>query len=242
MSIDINALNNELAHLATGNEEYALFNKRIVNTNKKVLGVRTPDLRKLAKRHAKDISFAEIEQFLNEADKDIYEQTMLGGMIINYAKLSDVERIHLAKEYLGLTDSWAEIDMFAQKRRTFDDKLWWNFAVESLGSPNEFIVRYGVIEMMSNFLNEKYIDKVFEELRGITHDGYYVRMGMAWLYATAAIKFYDHTLREIKNADLNIWTKKKALTKMLESHQFTTEQKEEIRLLRGKLDSAASAE
>lgn len=241
MSIDINALNNELAHLATGNEEYALFNKRIVNTNKKVLGVRTPDLRKLAKRHAKDISFAEIEQFLNEADKDIYEQTMLGGMIINYAKLSDVERIHLAKEYLGLTDSWAEIDMFAQKRRTFDDKLWWNFAVESLGSPNEFIVRYGVIEMMSNFLNEKYIDKVFEELRGITHDGYYVRMGMAWLYATAAIKFYGRTLREIKNADLNIWTKKKALTKMLESHQFTTEQKEQIRSLRSELYGAASA-
>lgn len=65
-------------------------------------------------------------------------------------------------------------------------------------------------------------------------------MGMAWLYASAAINFYDLTLGEIKNVNLNPWTKKKALTKMLESYQFTSEQKEQIRSLRSELNSIAS--
>lgn len=240
MPVDINALNEELTSLAVGNKEYARFNQRIVNTNKKVLGVRTPDLRRLAKQYARGVGYFDIEQYLHSVDRRAYEHVMLGGMLINYAKLGDAEMIRLAKQYLKLVDSWAEIDMFAQKRKKFDEKLWWDFASKSVEPPDEFVVRYGVIEMMSNFLNEKYINEVFAKLRKIAHDGYYVRMGMAWLYASAAINFYDLTLGEIKNVNLNPWTKKKALTKMLESYQFTSEQKEQIRSLRSELNSIAS--
>lgn len=158
-------------------------------------------------------------------------------MLINYSKLTDAEKISLAKKYLKLTDSWAEIDMFVEKKKK-NEKMWWRFAVSSLDSKHEFTVRYGIIEMMANFLREDYIEEVFAYLRNITHDGYYVRMGMAWLYATAAVKYYRQTLQEIKTADIPHWTKKKALTKMIESYQFTPRQKEEIKALRAELSSS----
>lgn len=232
-------INADLINLSKGNEEYAYFSKKIVNTNKTVLGVRTPDMRKLAKRLAKQVTAADVREYLDSLDKTVFEHVMVGGMIINYAPLTDREVINLTKQYLKLVDSWAEIDSFVMKRKKFDEKLRWEFALQSLGSKNEFTVRFGVIEMMSNYLNDKYINTVFSALRDVTHEGYYVRIGMAWLYASAAINFYKLTLNEIKTAKLKPWTKKKALTKMLESSQFSPEQKAEIRTNRGQLEVIA---
>lgn len=235
MTIVINKVHNELVALAAGNDEYAVFNRRIVNTSKTMLGVRVPAMRKLARPLAKNCSHQDIAQYMSGLDKTIYEQVFLAGLIINYAKIGDNKAIDLSKQYLALVDSWAEVDIFATKRKKFDEKLWWDFAVSCLGSEHEFTVRYGVIEMMANYLNEKYIEQIYKKLRSIKHDGYYVRMGMAWLYATAAIDFYKQTLREIEQSSIAPWTKAKALTKMLESYQFTPEQKSEIRDLRSKL-------
>lgn len=233
--IDIASVQNKLALLAAGNEEYASFNKRVVNTRKNLLGVRVPDMRKLAKELSKQTSFSDIFEYLKELDRTSYEQVLLAGLIINRAALDDKNAIKLAEQYIKLADSWAEIDIFASKRRKFNEKLWWDFAVKSLASKNEFVVRYGIIEMMANYLNKSYIEQVFANLRSVQHDGYYVRMGMAWLYATAAIDFYEQTLKEVKTAPLAAWTKRKALTKMLESSQFASVQKDEIRQLRSLL-------
>lgn len=225
----------ELIRLAAGNEEYAVFNRRIVNTQKTVLGVRVPALRKLAKKLARQCTATDIAQYMDSLDKRKYEQVLLAGLMINYASLTDSEAIKLAGKYLRLVDSWAEVDIFASKRKSFDEELWWTFAVECLASRNEFTVRYGVIEMMANYVNEKHIASVYTHLRSIQHDGYYVKMGMAWLYAAAAVPFYKRTLEEIEHSDIDRWTKGKALQKMLESYQFTPEQKEEIKQLRGYL-------
>lgn len=221
MSIAIYDVQQELEALAAGNEEYTHFNAKIVNTKKTVLGVRVPALRTLAKKLARDCTSDDIERYIDEFDPGIFEQVPLAGMLIIHAKLSDAEKIALAKLYLKFVDSWAEIDLFASKRKNFDEDLWWNFAIESLSSPHEFTVRYGVIELMANFLTDKYIKQVFEKLRGVKHDGYYVRTGLAWLYATTAVKYYDRTLREVQTSLLDIWTRKKSLTKMLESSQST---------------------
>ncbi len=235
MTLSIEEIQHELKLLAAGNEEYAVFNRRIVNTQKTVLGVRVPDLRKLAKKLAKQCTADDIAQYIDSLDKSIFEQVLLAGMIINQASMTDREAITLAGKYLQLVDSWAEVDIFASKRKTFDEEKWWAFAVSCLTSRHEFTVRYGVIEMMANYINEKYIESVYTHLRGIQHEGYYVKMGMAWLYATAAVKFYRRTSDEIVQADIDRWTKGKSLQKMLESYQFSKEQKEEIRKLRGSL-------
>ena len=217
----------KLTKLAEGNETYAEFNKRIVNTEMPVVGVRVPDLRRLARQLAPDISAADISELLTVQDES-FDYVLLCGLLITHARLDDQTAIDLTKQYLPRVDSWAHIDVFIEKKRRFAGELWWNFALESLRSEAEFTVRYGVVSLMTNFLDEAHIDQVFAALRNITHDGYYVKMALAWLYATAAVNFFELTLAELKNGHVDAWTRNKAYQKMRESRRFTPRQQQII--------------
>jgi Predicted DNA alkylation repair enzyme len=229
-------IHENLLELARGNEEYAKFNLKIVNTRKKVLGVRTPDMRKLAKKLASNMSFDDVKNYINECNKNIYEQVLLAGFLINYTDLNDNEKIKLTREYLRYVDSWALVDCAVERLgKKQDKKAWWDFSLKCLSSKAEFTVRYGVIFMMTNYLEDNYIENVFVELLKVKHEGYYVKMGMAWLYATAAVKYYRQTLNEMNSNNLDLWTRKKSLTKMIESYRFAPKQKDEIRKIRSSI-------
>ena len=221
-----------LTDLAQGNESYAAFNKRIVNTKMPVIGVRVPDLRQLARKLAPDMSAADISKLLTAKNKS-FDYVLLCGLLITHARLDDLVAIDLAKQYLPLVDSWAHIDVFVEKKRRFAGEMWWDFALECLQNEAEFTVRYGVISLMTNFLDEAHIDQVFAALRRIKHDGYYVKMALAWLYATAAINFFELTLAELENGHIDAWTRNKAYQKMRESRRFTPEQQAVISKKRG---------
>lgn len=217
----------KLTKLAEGNEAYAEFNQRIVNTKMPVVGVRVPDLRRLARELAPDMSAADISELLTVQDES-FDYVLLCGLLITHTRLDDQTAIDLTKQYLPQVDSWAHIDVFIEKKRRFAGELWWNFALESLQSEAELTVRYGVISLMTNFLDEAHIDQVFAALRDIKHDGYYVKMALAWLYATAAVQFFELTLAELENGHADVWTRNKAYQKMRESRRFTPEQQDVI--------------
>ncbi|MBB1579907.1 DNA alkylation repair protein [Candidatus Saccharibacteria bacterium] len=213
----------QLTDLAQGNETYAAFNKRIVNTKMPVIGVRVPDLRRLARELAPDMSAADISKLLTAKNKS-FDYVLLCGLLITHARLNEQTTIGLTKQYLPCVDSWAHIDTFIEKKRRFAGEVWWDFALECLQNEAEFTVRYGVISLMTNFLDEAHIDQVFAVLRNVKHDGYYVKMALAWLYATAAVHFFELTLAELENGHIDAWTRNKAYQKMRESRRFTPEQ------------------
>lgn len=213
----------KLTDLAQGNESYAAFNQRIVNTKMPVIGVRVPDLRRLARELAGDMSAADISRLL-AAPSNLYEYVLLCGLLINRAKISDEEAIKLTQQYLPRVDSWAHIDTFIEKKRRFAGEVWWDFALECLQGEAEFTVRYGIVSLMTNFLDEAHIDQVFAALRNVRHDGYYVKMALAWLYATTAVHFFDLTLAELENEHIDAWTRNKSYQKMRESRRFTPEE------------------
>ena len=213
----------QLTDLAQGNETYAAFNKRIVNTKMPVIGVRVPDLRRLARELAPNMSAADISKLLTAQNKS-FDYVLLCGLLITHARLDDLVAIDLAKQYLPHVDSWAHIDVFIEKKRRFAGEVWWDFALECLQNEDEFTVRYGVISLMTNFLDEAHIDQVFAVLRNVKHDGYYVKMALAWLYATTAVHFFDLTLAELENEHIDAWTLNKSYQKMRESRRFTPEQ------------------
>ena len=217
----------QLVNLAQGNEIYAAFNRRIVNTKMPVIGVRVPDLRRLARKLAPDMSAADISELLTAQNKS-FDYVLLCGLLITHARLDNQTAVNLTKQYLPHVDSWAHIDIFVEKKRRFAGEAWWDFALECLQSEAEFTVRYGVIALMTNFLDEAHIDQVFAALRGIKHDGYYVKMALAWLYATAAVHFFDLTLAELENEHIDAWTRNKSYQKMRESRRFTLEEQEII--------------
>ena len=222
----------KIAKLAEGNESYTAFNRRIVNTKMPVIGVRVPDLRRLARELAPDIGAADISKLLTVKNKS-FDYVLLCGLLITHARLDDLVAIDLTKQYLLHVDSWAHIDTFVEKKRRFAGELWWYFALECLQSEAEFTVRYGVISLMTNFLDKAHIDQVFAALRGIKHDGYYVKMALAWLYATAAVNFFELTLAELENGHIDAWTRNKAYQKMRESRRFTPEEQRIIRQQKG---------
>ena len=217
----------KIAKLAEGNESYAAFNQRIVNTKMQVIGVRVPDLRRLARELAPDMSAADISKLLT-AQNESFDYVLLCGLLITHARLDDLVAIDLTKQYLLHVDSWAHIDTFVEKKRRFASEVWWNFALECLQSEAEFTVRYGVVSLMTNFLDEAQIDRVFAALRNVKHDGYYVKMALAWLYATAAVNFFELTLAELENRHIDAWTRNKAYQKMRESRRFTPRQQQII--------------
>ena len=223
----------QLTDLAQGNESYAAFNKRIVNTKMPVIGVRVPDLRRFARELAPDMSAADISKLLTAKNKS-FDYVLLCGLLITHARLDDQTAINLTKQYLPHVDSWAHIDTFVEKKRRFAGEIWWDFALECLQSEAEFTVRYGVISLMTNFLDEAHIDQVFAALRNVKHDGYYVKMALAWLYATTAIHFFDLTLAELENEHTDAWTRNKAYQKMRESRRFTPEQQTVILKKKGR--------
>lgn len=217
----------KLTKLAEDNETYAEFNKRIVNTKMPVIGVRVPDLRRLARQLAPGVNSADIRELLTVQDES-FDYVLLCGLLITHARLDDQAAIDLTKQYLPRVDSWAHIDVFVERKRRFTSELWWDFALECLQSEAEFMVRYGVVSLMTNFLDESHIDQVFAALRDIKHDGYYVKMALAWLYATAAVQFFELTLAELENEHIDVWTCNKAYQKMRESRRFTPEQQDII--------------
>ena len=212
-----------LTDLAQGNETYATFNQRIVNTKMPVVGVRVPDLRRLARELASGMSAADISELLT-AQNESFDYVLLCGLLITHARLDDQTAIDLTKQYLPHVDSWAHIDVFVEKKRRFASEAWWDFALECLQSEAEFTVRYGVVSLMTNFLDEAQVDRVFAALRNVKHDGYYVKMALAWLYATAAVHFFELTLAELENEHIDAWTRNKAYQKIRESRRFTPEQ------------------
>ena len=217
----------KIANLAEGNESYATFNQRIVNTKMPVIGVRVPDLRRLARELALDMSAADISELLT-AQNESFDYVLLCGLLITHVRIDDQTAIDLTKQYLPHVDSWAHIDVFVEKKRRFAGEMWWDFALECLLSEAEFTVRYGVVSLMTNFLDEAHIDQVFAALRNVTHDGYYVEMALAWLYATAAVNFFEKTLAELENRQIDTWTRNKAYQKMRESRRFTPRQQQII--------------
>ena len=217
----------QLNALSQGNESYAAFNQRIVNTKMPVIGVRVPDLRRLARELAPNMSAADISELLT-AQNESFDYVLLCGLLITHARLDDQTMIDLAKQYLPHVDSWAHIDVFVEKKRRFAGEVWWDFALECLQNEDEFTVRYSVISLMTNFLDEAHIDQVFAALRNVKHDGYYVKMALAWLYATAAVHFFELTLAELENGHIDAWTRNKAYQKIRESRRFTPEEQEII--------------
>lgn len=236
MKVDLGFVRGELGRLAQGNEEYALFNGRIVNTAKAVVGVRTPDMRRLAKSLARGVGFEELMLMFDEIDGGVYEEVLLAGFVVNYAKLTDVERLELTKVYLSFVDSWALVDNFVEKlRRKYDRELWWDYSLLCLKSDKEFVVRYGVVNLMSNYLDDEYLVRSLTEVRDVRHEGYYVKMGLAWLYATAAVRDFELVMGELASHCDDDWVRRKAYTKMLESFRMSDEQKVIIRGERAKI-------
>ena len=159
-----------------------------------------------------------------------YEETVVWGYLINLEKRSLDERLAMLGRYVPMLDNWAVCDSYCAhaKWMAYADKVaLWAFLERWFDSEHEFEVRFAVVVAICYFLNEKWLDKVFERINGLDFDRiksmyktikgklkeaqqgtvqgaepYYVRMGVAWLLATALAKFPDQTRVFVRSSNL----------------------------------------
>lgn len=226
-----NKIKQELQNLA--DEEYGKFNQKLCpDTKKRMLGIRVPVLRNLAKKIVKEYNW---QEFLNQAGDNCFEEVLLQGLVIGYAKIDIDEKLKYIEWFVPKIDSWAISDTFCPTLKIKEkdlDKVW-NFILPYLKSDKEFDVRFAVIMMLDYYITDEYVGKVLEKLDKVSHEGYYVKMAVAWCIAEIGIKFNDKAMVYLKSENnLDKFTYNKALQKMRESYRIDKEQKEILKQMK----------
>ena len=209
---------------------YRDFHARLVPTveKEKIIGIRTPILRKFAKEFGKT---ERSEMFLKVLPHQYYEENNLHGLLIeqirDYDKcLGELER------FLPHIDNWATCDMLAVKvvkkhLDTFIDEVYrW------MESDHAYTIRFGISMLMRYYLEDAFQMVYPEKVAQIRSEEYYVNMMRAWYFATALAKQYDKILPFIEKQKLDVWTHNKTIQKAIESYRITPEQKEYLRGLK----------
>lgn len=198
---------------------------------RRVLGLHTPQMKQLAKALSKEDGEGYIRRFEQAAsDALVYEETLVWGFLINLQKCPLQQRLAMLERYIPVLDNWAVCDAFCANakwmQRTDKERLW-RFLLRWFASQREFEVRFAIVAAMCYFIDREWIATLFEQIERIdfsritsqyrsvksrperpqqgTVQGaspYYVRMGVAWLLATALAKFPDATRAYVRSSTL----------------------------------------
>lgn len=217
---------------ALADEPYRRMQNKIVPGVENILGVRVPKLRALAKQIAK----GDWRAYLSDARDDTMEEVMLQGLVIGYAKAEPEEKLRFLAEFVPKIDNWAVCDVccsslkFTEKNR---EKVF-DFLQRYLQSSREFELRFAIVMLMDFYITEDYIDSLLKLYDGIHHEGYYVKMAVAWAISVCFVKFPEKTMQYLRSSGLDDWTYNKGLQKITESYRVDDATKAVIRSMKRK--------
>lgn len=218
----------ELINLA--DEKYKKFHSNLCPGVENILGVRLPFLRNLAK----DLSKNNYKEYLDNNNSKYYEEVMIEGLIIGYLKIDNDSRFNYIKNFIPKINNWAICDSFCNNLKFTKKNMneVWNFILPYTISQNEFDIRFAVVMMLNFYIVEDYIDEILNILNNIEHDGYYVKMAVAWAISYAYIKFPEKTLKFFENNKLDKFTYNKSIQKIIESNRVPKEEKDFLRTMK----------
>ncbi|HNX29951.1 MAG TPA: DNA alkylation repair protein [Syntrophomonadaceae bacterium] len=195
-----------------------------------VIGVRTPQLRKLAREYSKTPQAAE---FLTILPHKYFEENNLHGFLIETIKDYDAA-IRAVQVFLPYIDNWATCDQLSPKvfKKHLPElyeqiKVW-------LRSDLTYTVRFGIEMLMSFYLGSEFQAEMPDMVANIRSEEYYINMMIAWYFATALAKQYDAALPFIQKQRLEKWTHNKTIQKAIESYRISDETKAYLRTLKVK--------
>ena len=241
---------------------------RVVNAlpERRVLGLHSPEIKQVAKSLSLEggevvmpdgmrrfcANGAEVIRAFEAVPSEClcYEESVIWGYLINLEKCSLDERLAMLGRYVPVLDNWAVCDSYCAHAKWMaraDKAALWAFLERWFDSECEFEVRFAVVVAMCYFLNEEWLNKVFERINSLDFDRikskyksvkgklkmeqqgtvqgaepYYVRMGVAWLLATALAKFPDQTRAFVRSSNLPADVVKLYIRKARESFRTRT--------------------
>lgn len=223
----MNKLLSEL--LKNKDEKYAEFNKKIIpDTKYKIIGVRIPALREMAKNTDEKTAI----EFLY-LPHTYYEEYMLHGFLI--AKIKDkVTAYSYIENFLPLIDNWAICDSFSSSLKfiaKYKSDLFKRIKVW-IKSDKVYTVRFAVVMLLWYFITPEYIDFALDIVKSIKSDEYYINMAIAWFYSVAIIKQIDKTLPILQSKTLPAFVQNKAISKCCDSFRIDNNTKEYLKTLK----------
>lgn len=200
-----------------------------------ILGIRIPELRKLAARIAKRDDW---EEYFQSADTYYMEERMLQGMVLGCIRPDKEVDVYLERvsRFVRLINSWSVCDTFKfAGGKKFIEKYretLWEYLVRWMHADGEYEIRFGVVMSMSHFIDREHLAALLQEYDRICHEGYYVKMAVAWALSVCFVKFPSETLVYLQQSRLDDFTYNKAIQKMIESYRVSDEQKQLLRQMR----------
>lgn len=210
--------------------KYKDFQSNLVpNIDKEtIIGVRTPNMRQIAK----DVYNAEeAKEFLNTLPHKYYEENLVHFFLI--AMIKDFNLcVEEVNKFLPYVDCWPVSDQSSPKvfKKNHDKlipliKNW-------IASEHVYTARFGIRILMNEFLDDDFKEEYFTLVINKRGEDYYLKMMVAWYFATALAKKYDFAVKVIEENKLDQWCHNKAIQKALESYRVSDNHKEYLRSLK----------
>lgn len=208
------------------------FQERLIFTKYPMLGVTVPNLKALAKELVNKGSI----EFLNE-NHEYYEEYMLHGLMIGYLKEDFESIVSRMDQYVKWIDNWSLCDSVVCNFKNIKKyyKEYFQVLENYLLSDNEYTIRFAFCCFLSMYVNKKhyeYYDKILFYCDTIKHEGYYVKMMIAWLLATIFVYDREKTLNYLNNCSLDDFTFNKTISKCRDSLRVSASDKELLKQMR----------
>jgi len=212
--------------------KYRDFQKKLIMCDN-LIGVRTPELKRIAKVIARN----NYKDFFKVNKHESFEENLIQGLVLGYLKLDFNDLEPYVEEFLPHIDNWAVCDMtvanLKEYKRNKTKDICFKEIKKYIKDKNPWINRFGYILLLDYYIEDKYIDEIFE-LCNNYKDEYYVKMGIAWLISMCYIKYKDKTLDYLNNNNLDSWTYNKAIQKIIESNRVELDDKNCLRGMKRK--------
>ncbi|MBP5178808.1 MAG: DNA alkylation repair protein [Lachnospiraceae bacterium] len=193
-----------------------------------ILGVKTPEMRQIAKEV---FNSKEKEAFLKDLPHKYYEENLVHFFIISMIKDFD-ECIREVEAFLPYVDCWPVSDQATPRSFKKNHEKLLPYIKKWIKSKHLYTSRFGIRMLMNEFLGEEFKDEYAKLVASVKSDEYYLKMMVAWYFATALAKNYDETIKYIEERKLDDWVLKKTIQKAVESYRVTDEHKEYLKSFR----------
>ena len=210
-------------------ENYRKFHQNLTTTRYEILGLRVPMQRKIAK----EISKGNIEEFFCFCKDRYYEEVNIEGFV-----LAGIKDLSLLEKYFDSfvlkIDNWAICDGFCNSLKIVqkNKECFWKKIQELLKKEETFSVRVGLILLLCFYVEKEYIFDILQLVKTVTHEEYYVGMGLAWLLAECFVKFPEETLELLKEKSLSSFVQNKTISKIRDSYRVSKKEKEFLKSLK----------
>ena len=217
-------------------EKFKVFNARLIPDldARRIIGVRTPALRSLAKEIFRGGAF-DRDAFLGSLPHEYFEENQLHAFLIEQIKDFD-ECVARLNDFLPHVDNWATCDQCSPRvfKKNAERLLpvvggWLAADCDS----REFTVRFAIGTLMRFFLDGEFKPEYLRMVADIRSEKYYINMMIAWFFATALAKQWDAAFPFVRDKSaLSEWVRRKTVQKACESFRVSDEHK---RILRSSL-------